>query len=252
MRLLIVSTLFFISFGSYALQHKGIEVTGKGSVMVMPDTFSLTISINERGKSASKTKAVVDKKSQTIVSMFLKEGVNQAAINSSQVRMFPIYEKPSITFENIEYKKKIKADDKISLPRTNIEQSKIKRLTRFEVSRTIKISFKQLSLYDRVLDQVVKLGVSHISPLEMSISEPENHYRKAITQAITDAKLKAQNIAKNANIRLGQIVSVKESGYHAPARYRMASDISEGFSSQVTEKSISAQVITTFSIQTEN
>lgn len=229
--------------------YEGIEVTGKASVMVVPDVFSLTISIKERGKSANKTKMIVDDKSSKIVKMFVKQGVEQHNIDTSQVSMFPIYEKPAITFDSKELHKRLNNQEKITLSTEKSEDDQVSRLTRFEVSRTITISFKELSIYDQILDNIVKLGVSHISPVEMSVAESEKYYQQALYQAIDKAKEKASNIAQQAGVKLGALTSLKESGYYSPTRYSMASEAKVGFSSQVTEKAVSAQVMAIYDIE---
>ncbi|MCO4798020.1 MAG: SIMPL domain-containing protein [Colwelliaceae bacterium] len=238
--------LLSISLSSYS---NGIEVTGKASVMTIPDTFSLTITIKERGKSSSKTKALVDYKSSKVVKMFVKQGINANAIDTSQVRMFPIYEKPPISFENIELQNKISKQQKITLSGNADKQENESHLTRFEISRTIAISFKELSLYDTVLDNVVKLGVSHISPIEVSMSDSEKYYQQALYMAIEKAQNKAANIARQAGVKLGTLLSLKESGYHSPMRYSMASEARSDFSSKITKKAISAQVTAIYSIE---
>jgi uncharacterized protein YggE len=246
--LIVVCLICLIPHG-FANTSKGIEVTGKSSVMVVPDLFSLTISIKERGKSANKTKIVVDDKSSKIVKMFIKRGVNEANIDTSQVSMFPIYEKPSITFEHQELQKRLNSQEKISLSGKKSQDDKVSRLTRFEVSRTITISFKQLSIYDQVLDDMVKLGVSHISPVEMSVSESDKYYQQALYQAIDKAKHKALSIAQQAGVKLGALLSLKESGFYSPMRYSMSSEAKTSFSTRITEKAVSAQVIAIYNIE---
>lgn len=247
-RLIVVSLLSVLPF-SLVHAFEGIEVTGKASVMAVPDVFSLTISINERGKNANKTKMIVDDKSAKIVKMFIKRGVNKDNIDSSQVRLFPIYEKPAITFEQQELQKRINGQEKITFSGKNSVQDNVTRLTRFEVSRTLTISFKDLSLYDQILDDLVKLGVSHISPVEMSIENAEKLYQHALTQAIDKAKQKANSIAQQAGVKLGSLISLKESGYYSPMRFSMASEAKAGFSTNVTKKAVSAQVIAIYAIE---
>lgn len=246
-KLIFVTYIIFHSLISFADEIKGIEVVGKASIMAIPDQFSLTIEIRERGKSASKTKSLVDHKSAQVIKVFTKNDVDEKTIESSQVRIHPIYEKPSITIDQLAIKSKVNNNEKVTFSGSN-EQSEQQTLVRFEVSRTIKVMFSQLSIYDKVLDSIVKLGVSHVYPLEMTFSEPELYYEKALFEAIGNAKHKAEKIAKQANVKLGGLLSMKESAYHSPSQYRMASEASSGFSSQVTEKAISAQVIAIYDI----
>ncbi|WP_206485589.1 SIMPL domain-containing protein [Thalassotalea sp. G2M2-11] len=226
---------------------KGIEVIGKASVSVEPDLFSLTIQIKERGRSATKTKALVDHKSQLITDMFIQEGIKPSAIDSSQVTMYPIYEKPSITIEPTKIKTQ-HHNEKVTLSTHRTDQVDNKKMTQFDVGRTIRVSFTEWQIYDKVLDQVVKLGVSHISPMEMSFQQPEQYYQKALSNAIENAKQKAIDIAKQAGVTLGSLASLKETSHFAPVRYRMMSESSVGFNSSTTKKAITAQVVVNYHI----
>ncbi|MEW6992414.1 SIMPL domain-containing protein [Colwelliaceae bacterium 6441] len=247
----IVVLLFSLSFLPISLANdsQGIEVKGKGSVMTIPDVFSLTVSVKERGRSASKTKDLVDDKSSKIVTMFIKNGISEQAIDTSQVRMFPIFEKPSISLEQTKLQTRINAHEKIKLTGKNNPSEHEERITRFEVSRTITISFNQLSVYDQILDKMVKLGVSNISPIEMSMSEPDKYYQQALSQAITSAQIKAKAIAEQTGVKLGRLIALKESGYQAPMNYSMAMNARADFNTTVTKKAVSAQVIAIYAIE---
>ncbi len=245
--LLIAVVLSLGLFSAMTMAEQGIEVVGKAEVLIQPDVFNLTISIKERGRSASKTKAIVDHKSEQITRMFLKEGIQASAIDSSQLTMYPIYEKRSITPKEV--KTKISDTEKVTFTTSEASNDNIQNVTLFEVGRTITVTFNEWNIYDKVLDQVVKLGVSHVSPMEMTFKDPEKYYQQALFQAIEDAQQKATKIAQQANVELGKLVSLKETGYHAPARYRMMSEASVGFNSTTTKKAVSAQVIAIYDIK---
>lgn len=244
-----VALILYLSLNHYTAQAMtGIEVIGKSSVMVVPDSFIFTISIKERGIGATVVKTSVDNKSQKITEMLIKNGVAEHNIDSSQVRMFPIYDKPSINLTDVQFKAPLNNNENIKENERGVTNAAISS-PRFEVSRTITLSLEQLTTYDKILEQVVKLGVSHISPLEMSIKASETHYQTALFQAIEKAKLKALKIAKQAGVKLGELTSLKESGYHSPLRYRMASDGRSEYASRISQKAISAQVIAIYQIK---
>ena len=45
--------------------------------------------------------------------------------------------------------------------------------------------------YDRLLDQAVKVGVNHISPMMSSFSKQEEYYQLALAKAVKNAQEKA-------------------------------------------------------------
>lgn len=227
---------------------EGIEVVGKAEVKAQPDQFSLTISIKERGIAASKVKQIVDKKSEQVVNMFIKQGVSKSHIDSSMLRMYPIYEKPEVTIDNAELERRVNGNNQVNLPLKKHEQ-KVQRIRLFDVARTISVKLNSLEQYDSVLEHLVKIGVSNISPIQLGFSDPDALYQRALQNAIDNAKSKASNIAKQLGVSVGKVISIKETGYHAPSVYRMAAMESKaGFNSQATERAISAQVVTTFQI----
>lgn len=244
-KLIVILTYLITSFSLSA--NEGIQVTGKSSVKVMPDLFSLTIQVKERSTSVTKAKKTVDHKSELIVAMFLKQGIKSENIDSAKLNVYPIYEKPSITFESIELHKRLSKEEKLLLSNAQ-KNSQDFSLTQFDVTRTIKVSFQKLSVYDQVLDRILKLGGSHISPVEMMIRNPEQHYETALLQALDNARDKAVKIASKAEVTLGKLTALVESGYHMPSVYRMASEAKSSFNSQITKKSITAQVTVTYEI----
>lgn len=238
----------FVLIGFSVSAEQGIEVIGKASVQAMPDQYSLTISIKERGRVASKVKQLVDHKSNQVVKMFQKQGVNATDIDSSIVRMYPFYEKPSIELNNSELRRRSDRDNTIvtAIKSNPPNEQKIRM---FDVGRTITVKLSSLQQYDRILDKLVKIGVSHISPIELGFKDPEALYEKALSKALSHAKNKANNIAGKLGISVGGVIAIKESGYHAPVTYRMARLESDaGFQSQSTERAISAQVIVVYQI----
>jgi len=260
------SLLFFISlFSSYAdaaqTPGSGIEVIGKASVKMQPDQFSFTVSIIEHGVVASKAKALVDQKSRFVVDKYLSLGINESSIDSSRLQLIPRYEKtPRVPEFEVHQRVKNRTGNsnvnstmrnaKVEINGTDLVNSSNNNYQKiyFEVSRTITVTFTDFEKYDQLLDHVVKIGVTRISPLQTMTINSEAFYQQALTDALRNATQKAKRIVQQIGMKLGNITHLRESAYHAPRAYMMASESSSGFSSQVTKKSISAQVDVTFSI----
>jgi len=260
--LLVLFVTFFTSFVSAQQSSKsGIEVIGKASVKAQPDHFILSVFITERGRIASKTKAIVDQKSRFVIDSFLTTGIAKNAIESSRLQLSPRYDnRPNIAdFEihqrvNSHRKTQVQSNSKnpkIVANSQNVTNNDLNDLQKiyFEVSRTITVTFTNFELYDQLLDNAVKIGVSRISPLQSAITDNETLYQQALIKALKNATQKAQAIAQNIGAKLGVITSLTESSYHAPRAYSMVSDSRESFSSQTTQKNITAQVGVTFTIK---
>jgi len=242
-----------LSFTSEAYdQPQGIEVSGKAAVNVVPDQFSLSFSIVTRGKSASKTKAIVDHKTTLAVNAAKRMGIKEESIQSARVNLRPIYQKSSLNYSDIEIKQNFKNNEKgrVHLSQDNDKKNSLQPYV-FEVSRLVTIKLTNVGDYDRLLDQIVKIGVTNISSLIMSFSKTDSAYQKALAQAIVLAKEKALRIAAQAGVELGKLIYLKEISYNAPTKMTMTfnSELTTMHNSQVGTKQISAEVIATFAVQ---
>ncbi len=247
-------TLACFSFISGANEYpQGIKVRGKAEIIVEPDRFSLSFAIVKRGKSASKTKMLVDHKTNLVISAAKNIGINGENVQSARMNLRPIYQKNAVDYDAIEVKQNFNHDKK---GRLHLQKSALDKATQpyiFEVSRQISIKLNNISDYDRLLDQIVKIGVTNISSLSMSVSKADELYQKALLKAVVVAKEKALKLAGQAGVQLGKLVYLQETSYNQPAvqsSMRMAFDIAEStHQSHVGTMPIRAEVLITFAVE---
>ncbi|WOH37986.1 SIMPL domain-containing protein [Thalassotalea fonticola] len=205
----------------------GVEVIGKGAVLIDPDIFTFSITLADRAMTAEQAKTVVDEKTQELLDLAKTIGVAQHAIETTQMSIRPIFDNHSQSTQDL-YQPSL-----------------------IEVSRQVTFILTNFKHYDPILDQAIRLGVKHISPLQYQTSKADEYYRQALNVAIKDAKAKAQQIASKLNMKLGVVTHMSEFPHGAP-RVLMA-DSSEGaksisFRSNPGKREISAQVTLIYSI----
>jgi uncharacterized protein YggE len=245
--ILILLSVFLLPLASANnIQPTGIDVTGKGAVLAVPDVFSVSFTVTERGKSTSKIKQLVDHKSNQLVKRALKLGIKDEAIKSSNVQMFPIYHEPAIRLNGLELREQFPDNTQGKVQLSAKERQKIERVQSIEVSRTIEMTLADISIYDKLLDSATKIGITRLTPLSMSFSNAEKLYQQALALAIANAKEKAMNLAAQSGVTLGKITYLKEHSYGAPMHLRAASfsakESSAGFDSSAGQQQISAQI----------
>lgn len=256
----------FINLVTFSMQSvalsddiPSIEVKGQASVLAQPDHYSLSIAIIERGRLTSKIRAIVDHKSDQVIQVAKNLGIKDPDINSAKVSLRVIEAKPSIKMEGMALSQNVSnasfANDKHSKVYAGIKpvnkQNNVKPQY-FELRRSISINFSRIEDYDQFLSKVIKLGVSHIYPLTMSVENSEKHYQQALELALDNAKEKATRIANHANVTLGKLIFVKEqsSHYYRPrlSAAMMSSEMVANHSSQVGNQVINANVLVKFSL----
>jgi uncharacterized protein YggE len=248
----LVIFLFLLPAQAFSFDGEEIEVTGQGSIIVMPDQFSLTLTITERGRVPSKLKALVDKKSDTVVFTAKNLAVKEGDISSARVNLRIVKEKPSIVVQGVELNNARQGSvfidgQSINQQANSIDQGKTPL---FELSRQITVKFNKMSDYDNFLAQIIKINVSHISSLVMSVEGREEYYQQALIRAIGHAKQKAQRMAEKAGRKIGKIQLIKElsSNHYRPmyAEAMMSDAGSNGHSSQSGSQTITARVLVKF------
>jgi len=226
--------------------NASIEVSGSGSITAIPDDFSLSLTITERGRVTSKLKTLVDKKSNLVIQVAKKVGLKKKDINSAQVNLRVIEEKPAIVVQDLAFKNN--GGREIG---KQIKQ-KSNNKTLFELSRRIQVHFNNIDDYDRFLAQLVKINVSYISSLAMDVTQRDQYYQQALLQAITQAKNKAQKMLQHTGERLGKLIYLKEqsTNYYQPryAKAMMSESSSNNHTSLVGSQTIKASVLMKFAL----
>lgn len=253
---LIISPLAIASANS---EFYGIEVQGQSSVMVQPDSFALSIAVTEQGRFTDKIRAIVDDKSNQVVAIAKAQGISSDHISSASVSLRVIEAAKNIHLRKVEVNKNLPSEVKsklhLDIRDGKLDASQVDHVIPqyFELSRRITVKFSNIDGYDDFLAKITKIGVSQISPLSMSVADTEKYYQQALSQALSNAKAKAQNLAKQADQSLGRLVSIKElSSNHYRAQYSTPMrSANSGFShnSQVGNQPINASVLVKFTLE---
>jgi uncharacterized protein len=102
-----------------------------------------------------------------------------------------------------------------------------------------------------LIDAAAEAGANQISGPGLSSSNAEALYRHALAQAIADARLSAEALAKAAGRSLGQITTIVEGGASQPEPYFRAEAQAADSSTPIVpgEQETSATVSVTFSLR---
>jgi uncharacterized protein YggE len=246
--------LFILPQNTFAnTQNSGIEVRGQAIVLAEPDVFSLSIAIIEKGHFTDKIRSVVDNKSNQVIDVAKKMGIESGNINSARVSLRVIKEELELNTQGIEVNHKLPNNQKSKVTvRSASDNETNVRPQYFELSRNITINFSDIKDYDKFLNAIIKIGVNQISPLSMSVGDTDKYYKQALSLAITKAKEKAVQIAKQTEQDLGKVIYIQETSsnyYRAAYSSSMRKTTAFDHSSQVGNQEINASVLLKYSIE---
>ncbi len=199
-----------------------IQVNGTGSYAVVPDAYTITFVMEEKGETVSKLNTKMQDDMQSVVKFLLKEGIEEKHVQSMQISLNPYYESTS--------------------------QGREQR--GFVLSRQIQVTDTDINHYDRIIDGALSRGIDRIQGFEFIASQQDNAYEKALINAVKDAKLRASLLADQLGVKIGKVLSVTETGNSYPMPVmRMEMSAKADFSSAMPgEQMIEARVNVSFAI----
>jgi uncharacterized protein YggE len=126
--------------------------------------------------------------------------------------------------------------------------------TTYQVNNQVSVTVRDVNKLGDVLDKVVAAGANNIYGVSFSVNDTTQLEADARAQAMTDAKTRAESLAKLAGVTLGDVVSVSEivgnSGpVYAGARMSAATGLGGGAPIQPGELEVDTSIQVTFAIK---
>lgn len=174
-------------------QEKGqpLVVQGSGKVPVVPDTAKVSLGIEESGSSLKEVQDSVNKKSKKLTEELKKLGIKEEDIKTISYNLFPEYDYGGRT----------------------------PRVVGFRVGTTYEVKIKDFDKVNDVLVKATEVGANTIGNVSFEVNEKTKieKLQEARKEAITEAKEKAEGLAKAAGITLGKIINISEQeGFDGP------------------------------------
>ncbi len=168
-----------------------ISVSGEGQVKVIPDEAILSFAVETKGEVSTKVKKENDVVIDKVLKYLKTTKINQKDIKSERVSLYPQYD----------YSKK---------------------KNYYMASQTITITLRDLSQYEVIMDELVKLGVNRVNGVTFQSSEIDKLKSEARVLAIKDAQKKALDYAGALGQKVGKAIMVTDNSqpYYNPPVYR--------------------------------
>ncbi|MDN7130366.1 SIMPL domain-containing protein [Pseudidiomarina terrestris] len=171
-----------------------VAVSASASVAAVPDRLQLSLSVERLGQDIPALKTEVDKITANLLSYLREQGISDTAIQSFAIRITPQY----------------RYDDGQQ------------HLTGYQVSRRMVIDFHDPEQHSPFLEYALNNGVQRVSEPQLTISNADELYQQALTQALELARTKAEQLALTAGVTIMGVQDIRESSNQAPVtRYRV-------------------------------
>jgi hypothetical protein len=195
-----------------------ITVTGNGTVDATPDRASFDFGVTTNGATAAEALSRNSSEARAIIDALKKAGVPSSEIQTTQVSLWP---------------------------QTSNDGT---RITGYQASDSVQVT-AALGKSGQLVDAAVGAGANNVDGPSLDTADKSALYDKALTQALAEAKGKAQAIASAAGLTLGAPLKVREGGAPAPIMYgeAMAARASVAPPIEAGTQKIQASVTVTYS-----
>ena len=173
-----------------------VQVTGEGSMMVVPDQATIKVRVEHTGKEAIVVKRQNDQVVRDVLSFLDQAGIKAKHIMTDYIKLSKNYEYNTKTYN-------------------------------YAANQAITIQIKDLSTYENVMNGLLSSGINRIDGIYFGSSEQEKLESQARKKAMDHAKMKAQEYASSLGQSIGKALVISEqsqfSGPQPMGNYRMAS-----------------------------
>ena len=173
-------------------QNTGIWVTGEGKVSAVPDVANLSLGVEAQADTVADAQRQAAEAMTAVMEELDKSGVAEKDIKTQYFSIYPVSRWDRDTEEEI--------------------------LIGYRVTNTVTAKIKKVDEAGIIIDAVTKAGGDYIriNGISFTIDDPTVYYDEAREKAMADAKAKAEQLADLADVNLGKLIYVNESGGYIP------------------------------------
>lgn len=170
-----------------------INVTGDGEVNVVPDIAYLSLGVTTENSTVDGAQKNNSTAMNKVIEAIKKAGVASEDIKTSNYSINPKYN----------------YDDKTG---TSI-------IIGYTINSTLNVTVKNIASVGNIIDTAIANGANNSNGVIFGVSNYEKYYNTALTNAILNAKSKAQAIATALDVKLSTLTTITENSSGIPIEY---------------------------------
>jgi hypothetical protein len=174
--------------GSAERPAGGITVTGVGTITSVPDEAAFTIGVQTQGSTAREALAANSQQMRRVIDAVQAAGVEKSDIKTQDVSVSASY-----------------ADEG--------------RIDGYSARNSALVTIHDLSKAGAILDAASNAGANEVYGPTLSRSDEDALQAKALGDAVSNARTKAEALADAAGVRLGSVTAISEGFAGGPQPY---------------------------------
>ena len=163
-----------------------VSVTGSGEVKAQPDMAYVTLGVEARRPTLAEARTEVNATVERLLALTRELKIEPKFVDSTRLQVQPDYRWD--------------------------EKSSSQVLLGYVVSRQVDVELHDLDRLGTLLERSVSAGVNQVGGARLDSSRRKELERAALTQAVDDARLNADALARAAGAKLGPVQSLSTTG----------------------------------------
>jgi uncharacterized protein len=162
-----------------------VSVTGTGVVEAAPDMATLMIGVTTQGETAAATLTANSAATDAVIARLAAAGIEARDMQTSNLSLNPNwtgYDTPTPTISG------------------------------YVAQNLLTIRVRKLEMVGKVLDAAVADGANTLNGLTFGLADPGPALDEARKEAVADARARAELLAGAAGVKLGDVLSISDSG----------------------------------------
>jgi uncharacterized protein YggE len=204
---------------SEAPPPRTITVSGTGKVIAVPDRATFSFGVDTRGQTASAALSQSAAAMKRVVDAVKRVGIDEKDIQTQNVSLYPV------------------------------TSSDGRHIEGYAANASVTVRLGNLDRAGPLVDAAVSAGASSVSGPSLDRSDADELQNRALTDAVADARVKAEALAEAAGGSLGDVISVTESGGPMPPVPYAAEALAADMSIEPGTQEIQASVTVTFELR---
>ena len=165
---------------------RSVSVTGSGEVKAQPDMAYVTLGVEARRPTLAEARTEVNATVERVLALTRELKIEPKFVDSTRLQVQPDYRWD--------------------------EKSSSQVLLGYVVSRQVDVELHDLDRLGTLLEKSVSAGANQVGGARLDSSRRKELERAALTQAVDDARLNADALARAAGARLGPVLSLSTTG----------------------------------------
>ncbi|MFT4013344.1 MAG: SIMPL domain-containing protein [Paracoccus sp. (in: a-proteobacteria)] len=206
-------------------QPARLSVSGQGQASAPPDMAQITVGVSTQAETAQEAMAQNASRQKAVIEALKADGIEARDIQTSGLSLSP---------------------------RMEYAENQAPKLVGYAVQNTISLRVRKLDGLGAVLDKLVATGANEVNGISFGRDDMVEAQDEARTEAVRDARRKAERMAAAADMRLGALRALSDSPVVEGPRPMMAmaadARMAEHTPIEAGELNVTAQVTAVFDL----